>query len=64
MNAPAAILRFPPRHSGTIWVTRSRTEWLVLAGPYSWSHGDRNAALQDARWLPGNLSLPIRESGA
>jgi hypothetical protein len=70
MNAPAAkprgpraeVVRFPPRASCAIWIVREGEAWLALAGPHGWSFGSREHARDAARWLSGNLGLPIREA--
>jgi hypothetical protein len=59
----ARILRFPPRHLAAVWILPLRDSgWLVLARDHGWIHGDRRAALRDARWLAWNLGLPMREA--
>jgi hypothetical protein len=41
-------------------IMRENGAWLVVVGGHGWLHGDRRAALADARWLAGNFGLPIR----
>ena len=45
-----------------IWITReAEGAWLVLTPRgHGWLFGDYAGALDDARWLSANLSLPIR----
>jgi hypothetical protein len=59
----AAVIRFPPRRASAVFVCEERAGdgWLVLARDHGWLHGDRRAALEDARWLSRNFHLPIRE---
>jgi hypothetical protein len=57
----ARVIRFPPRCSHAIWITREDTAWIVLAGAHGWLHGSRSDALATARWLARNLGFPIRE---
>ena len=45
-----------------IWIQRDEDGWLVIAGDHGWLHGDRVAAMKDARWLSRNLARPIREA--
>jgi hypothetical protein len=60
---PLNLIRFPPRRSGVVWLLRAHEGgWLVLASGHGWLHGSRSDALATARWLAGNLGLPIRES--
>jgi hypothetical protein len=60
----AVVVRFPPRRIRSILIVREREGdgWLVLANSHGWLHGDRRAALADARWLARNLKLPVREA--
>ena len=57
----AEIIRFPPRRPTVILLTSTEDGWVILAGSHGWLHGDRTAALKDARWLARNLRLPVRE---
>ena len=57
----AEIIRFPPRRSTVILLRSTKDRWVILAGEHGWLHGDRTAALTDARWLSRNPRLPIRE---
>jgi hypothetical protein len=57
------IERFPMRRVACVWLLRETNgAWLVLAYSHGWLHGDRRAALADARWLGRNLGLPVRET--
>jgi hypothetical protein len=57
----ADVLRFPPRRSAAIWLTREAAGgWLVLGHGHAWSHGDCAAAVEDALWLSQNRKLPVR----
>jgi hypothetical protein len=55
-----AIIRFPMRNAAAIFVMEAEDGWYVLARQYGWLHGDRRAALHDAKWLSRNLGLQIR----
>jgi hypothetical protein len=59
----ACIIQFsiPCRSPFAVHVTREESAWLVLVGENGWAHGDRAAALRDARWLSKNLALPIQD---
>jgi hypothetical protein len=54
------IERFPMRRVACIWLLLDCDGWLVLARDHGWLHGDYCSALADARWLAGNLGLPVR----
>jgi hypothetical protein len=56
-----AVVRFPPRRSHAIWITREDMAWLVLARGHGWLHSTLNAVRADARWFSRNLGLPVRE---
>jgi hypothetical protein len=59
------IERFPMRHAACVWLlAEDEGKWLVLAGEHGWSHGDYDAARDDARWMARNLGLPIRRKEA
>jgi len=59
------IERFPMRHALCIWLLREASgAWMVVARDAGWLHGSYAAALADARWLAGNLGLPIRFKAA
>jgi hypothetical protein len=59
----AAVIRFPMRCAACIRLMHEADgAWLVLAYSHGWLHGDRRAALADARWLGRNLGLPVRET--
>ena len=59
----AKIIRLIPRRAA-IWIMADPDDgWLVLAGDHGWLHGDRRAAVDDARWLARNFNLPIRFAG-
>jgi hypothetical protein len=61
----AAVVRFPPRRSHAIWITREDTAWLVLAPRgHGWLFGSHSDALTTAHWLARNLGIPIREAAA
>jgi hypothetical protein len=60
----ATISRFPDRPSNVVWLTRDGPAWLVLANGNGWVHGSSRAADDDARWVAGNLGLPVRETAA
>jgi hypothetical protein len=60
----AAVIRFPPRFSHAIWITRQDTAWVVLARGHGWTFGRRGQALVAAQWLARNLDLPICEQRA
>jgi hypothetical protein len=57
LASPARDVR---RRNAGVRVTRKGKAWLVIAGAHGWLHGDERSALADARWLAGNLGLPIR----
>jgi hypothetical protein len=58
------VVRFPPRRSAAVWLLQAyEGGWLVLAREHGWLHGSRSDALEDARWLAGNLGLPVRDAG-
>ena len=59
----AQIIEFPitRRTPFAVHVVREDSAWLVLAGAHGWAHGDRAAALKDARWLSKNLSYQLGE---
>ena len=57
----ARIIRIPARNIAAIFVMQAHEGgWLVLAGSSGWLHGDLASAVEDARWLSENLSLPVR----
>jgi hypothetical protein len=57
------IIRFPSRRAAAVWLLQAREGgWLVLARGHGWLHGSHAEAVEDARWLAGNLGFPIRES--
>jgi hypothetical protein len=58
----ARIIRFPQRNAAAIFVREIPGDgWLVLAPRgHGWLHGDLASAVEDARWLSENLSLPVR----
>jgi hypothetical protein len=59
----ATIIRFPPRRSAAIWISRDDDgAWLVLHRGHGWLHGSSGAASTEAQWLSGNTGMPIRES--
>jgi hypothetical protein len=62
----ADMVRFPARRTTCIWIMGPEAEggWLVLAGEHGWSHGDYDAARDEARWMARNLGLPIRRKEA
>jgi hypothetical protein len=47
----AVIIRFPARGPFQIRVMREAEAWLVVCRDHVWLHGDRAAALQEARQL-------------
>jgi hypothetical protein len=66
----AAVIRFPPRRSHAVWITRERDgpawlvygpAWLVLGPPGGWLHATLEAARAYAHWLAQNWSVPVRE---
>jgi hypothetical protein len=57
----ADIVRFSPRRSAAIWLTREAAGgWQVLGLGHAWSHGDYADAVEDAIWLSDNRGLPVR----
>jgi hypothetical protein len=63
MTSTTVVIRFPPRSAHCIrLLPEAGGAWLVLAREHGWLHGDRRAALADARWLARNLGLPVRET--
>ena len=58
----ARLLEFPPRRFFAIRVLQGAGEWLVLAGPHGWLHGDERSAIAEAKWLAANFGLPIRRA--
>jgi hypothetical protein len=56
------ILRFNPRHSPAVWLTRVEAPagWMVLAADHGWIHGDYQSAAADAAWLSENLGFVLR----
>jgi hypothetical protein len=59
----STVVRIPPRRMAAIWILPLAVSgWLVLHGAHGWLHGERRAALEDARWLAWNLGLPVREA--
>jgi hypothetical protein len=60
----ARIIQFPiPRRTPfAVHVVRESEAWLVICRQHGWLHGDRAAALKDARWLAKNFDLPIKEA--
>jgi hypothetical protein len=61
VNSATVVIRFPMRRAVCIWLLPTDGAWTVLVGNQGWSHGDRRAALADARWLARNFALPVRE---
>jgi hypothetical protein len=60
----SAVVRFPPRRLAAVFVCPERAGegWLAIAGSNGWLHGERNEALETARWLASNLGgVPVRE---
>jgi hypothetical protein len=57
------IIRFPPRRSHAVWITREDAAWLVRARGHGWLFGCRQQAWSEATWLANNLGLPIRVTG-
>jgi hypothetical protein len=58
----ADIIRFPMRCTACIRLMREASgAWLIIALEHGWLHGDRRAAVADARWLACNLGLPVRD---
>ncbi len=56
----AVVVRFPPRLAQCIRILPEPLGgWLVVAREHGWLHGDRRAALDDARWLARNHGLPV-----
>jgi hypothetical protein len=58
------VVRFPPRQSAVISISRADSAWLVMAGAHGWLHGDRAGADAAADWLSKNRGLPVREAAA
>jgi hypothetical protein len=54
------VVRFDPRRSAAVWLTREGPAWLVLAYEHGWLHGDYVAAVENALWLSENRGLPVR----
>jgi hypothetical protein len=53
----AIILPFPPTH---VRVVRAREGgWLVLCRSHGWLHGNRDAALADARWIAAGYGVRL-----
>jgi hypothetical protein len=56
-----SVIRFPARNAAAVFVMEARDGgWLVLAREHGWLHGDLASAVEDARWLSENLSLPLK----
>jgi hypothetical protein len=57
------LVRFPLRTVAAVLVCKERggDGWLALAGLHGWSFGTLAEARNEARWLAGNLNVPVRE---
>jgi hypothetical protein len=56
----ARILKFSQHRALGIVIAREGAGWLVTVRDHGWLHGDREDAMQDARWLAQNLGVGIR----
>jgi hypothetical protein len=60
----AVILPFPPRGPFAVRVEREQDSegWLVIARNHGWVHGDRRAALDDAKKIAAGYGTTVRSS--
>jgi hypothetical protein len=61
----AAIIQFPARRRAAVLICRERDGggWLALAANgHGWLCGSLAEARREAKWLTGNLGLPIWEA--
>ncbi|MPZ57505.1 MAG: hypothetical protein GEU91_13590 [Rhizobiales bacterium] len=57
----AAVIRFPSRQVGAVFVLREEAAWLVLLRSHGWLFGSRRDALVEARELAAMAGLCIVE---
>ena len=58
----ADILAFPPRGPFAVRILREDEAWLVVCRENGWLHGDRNAALHDARAIAHSFGVGVTEA--
>jgi hypothetical protein len=53
----ALIIRFPEFHVRV--VPANEGGWMVLCRSHGWLHGDRNTAVEDARWIAAGYGTRV-----